>query len=110
MSEKAPSFLDMMKNFTKDVIDYAKEGAPHVTTSQYNERLRVCGNCPHLKRDTMRCGKCGCIVEHKAKWGTTTCPDDRWDLIKKKAGVNTHKKVKLKTKDSGKSAHTKTSK
>ena len=28
----------------------------------------------------MRCGKCGCLVQHKAKWQTTTCPDEpsRW--------------------------------
>ena len=28
----------------------------------------------------MRCGMCGCLVEHKAKWKTTTCPDspERW--------------------------------
>ena len=28
----------------------------------------------------MRCGLCGCLLEHKAKWKTTTCPDkpERW--------------------------------
>ena len=28
----------------------------------------------------MRCTLCGCAVEHKAKWKTTTCPDKptRW--------------------------------
>lgn len=28
----------------------------------------------------MRCGLCGCLLEHKAKWKTTTCPDKptRW--------------------------------
>ena len=29
----------------------------------------------------MRCNLCGCLLEHKAKWKTTTCPDNpqRWD-------------------------------
>ena len=28
----------------------------------------------------MRCGKCGCLIEHKARWKTTNCPDSpsRW--------------------------------
>jgi hypothetical protein len=99
MSKKAPSLMDMMKNFTTDVVAYAKEGAPHVTKSQYNERLRICGVCPHLKKENMRCGQCGCVVEHKAKWATTTCPDDRWDPVKLKAAAA--KKIKLKKNASG---------
>lgn len=35
----------------------------------------------------MRCGKCGCLIEHKAKWKTAICPDipSRWkpQIIKK---------------------------
>jgi len=107
MSEKTPSLMEMMKNFAKDVIDYAKEGAPHVTETQYNERLRECAACPHLKPKIMRCGKCGCMVEHKAKWATTNCPEDRW--LKIKVGSKS-KPVKLKKRDRGKSNNTKTSK
>lgn len=98
MSKKTPSLLEMMKNFANDVVDYAREGAPHVTKSQYNERLKVCEACPFLKKESMRCGKCGCIVEHKAKWGTTTCPEERWDPIKIGPAA---KKVKLKKNVSG---------
>ena len=31
----------------------------------------------------MRCGLCGCLLEHKAKWKTTTCPDkpERWKPV-----------------------------
>ena len=107
MSDKTPSLMDMMKNFTKEVIEYAKQGAPHVTEAQYTERLKTCGSCEHLKRDVMRCGKCGCVVEHKAKWATTTCPEKKWDPIK----VGTvGKAVKLKKRKSGKSNNTKASK
>ena len=107
MSDKTPSLMDMMKNFTKEVVEYAKKGAPHVTEAQYTERLKTCGSCPFLKREVMRCGKCGCVVEHKAKWATTTCPEKRWDPIKVGAEGKT---IKLKKGKSGKSDHTKTSK
>lgn len=49
----------------------------------------------------MRCGKCGCMVEHKAKWRTTTCPDDpqRWkpqDLKPKTNAERKHRDEHLK--------------
>ena len=74
-----PSFFTMAKNFSKDLAKYIKEGAPNVTSRSYLKRLETCSSCPHLLEEKMRCGKCGCLVEHKAKWRTTTCPDNRWN-------------------------------
>ena len=44
------------------------------------ERLATCDICPHLIKEKRRCGKCGCYLEHKAKWRTGICPDEpsRW--------------------------------
>ena len=85
MSEKdkkqeLPSFFQMAKNFAADLSKYVAQGAPNVTQPNYIRRLAACEACPHLIKDRMRCGKCGCLVEHKAKWKTTTCPDkpSRW--------------------------------
>lgn len=101
MSDKTPSFMDMMKTFGKEVIEYAKQGAPSVTENQYNTRIKTCASCPHLKRASMRCGKCGCLVEHKAKWATTTCPDKRWPKVKV-GETGTPLKLGKKKKDDGK--------
>ena len=76
--KKKPSVLDMIKTFAEEVKNYAKEGAPNVSEEGYAERLETCNACEHLKRDVMRCGLCGCLVEHKAKWATSSCPDSRW--------------------------------
>ena len=78
-----PSIFKMASNFAKDLTKYVKEGAPNVTHKQYLARLEACKKCPHLIAPTMRCGKCGCMLEHKAKWRTTTCPDNpqRWDPL-----------------------------
>ena len=79
-----PSVYSMVKNFVKEAVNYAKEGAPHVTAHQYEKRLKACYKCPHLKKDIERCGLCGCLVEHKAKWATANCPDkevQRWDKL-----------------------------
>ena len=70
-----PSIYDMVKGFVKEAVEYAKQGAPHVTAKQYEVRL---------KKDVERCGLCGCLVEHKAKWATASCPDTpkRWPKVK----------------------------
>ena len=71
---KLPSFATMAKNFANDLTKYIKEGAPNVSPSSYEARLDACKSCPSLLEKTMRCGLCGCLIEHKAKWKTTTCP------------------------------------
>tara|TARA_R110000751_G_scaffold143209_1_gene246562 strand:+ start:101 stop:433 length:333 start_codon:yes stop_codon:yes gene_type:complete len=75
-----PSLFKMIKTFSKDLTKYIKEGAPNVSPLEYAERLDACKVCPHLKTSIMRCGLCGCLLEHKAKWKTTDCPDkpSRW--------------------------------
>jgi len=79
------SVYKMVRSFVKEAVKYAKEGAPHVTARQYEQRLTACMKCPNYREDVGRCGLCGCIVEHKAKWATATCPDketQRWDPVK----------------------------
>jgi hypothetical protein len=77
---KPPSVWQMAKNFSKEVAKYVAEGAPNVSQEDYEARLAACDACPHLMREKMRCGLCGCMLETKARWRTTTCPDDptRW--------------------------------
>lgn len=75
-----PSLFNMISSFARDLKEYVKQGAPNVTTEDYVQRLEACNNCEHVLKPQMRCGLCGCLLEHKAKWKTTTCPDkpQRW--------------------------------
>tara|TARA_R110002020_G_scaffold118530_2_gene270809 strand:+ start:297 stop:584 length:288 start_codon:yes stop_codon:yes gene_type:complete len=83
--QKPPSMFEMVKTFGKELTKYIKEGAPNVTPTEYVERLKECGTCEHLIKKSMRCGLCGCLLQHKAKWSTTDCPDkpSRWKPIAK---------------------------
>lgn len=76
--KKNPSIWSMAKTFSKELTKYIAEGAPNVSEQDYRERLADCNACEHLDKDRMRCGKCGCLVQHKAKWKTTTCPINVW--------------------------------
>ena len=71
----------MVKNFASEAKEYIKQGAPNVTESQYASRVQTCDSCVHLERSEMRCGLCGCVIEHKAKWQTSSCPDNKWEKI-----------------------------
>ena len=70
----------MIKGFSKELVEYIAKGSPNVSPEDYADRLDACRKCPYLKTSHMRCGICGCLVQHKAKWKTTKCPDDpeRW--------------------------------
>ena len=77
---KTPTMFEMLKNFTSELTTYVKNGSPNVTEENYINRLKACQRCEHLNIKLMRCKVCGCLIEHKAKWKTTTCPDKppRW--------------------------------
>jgi len=79
---KLPSIFSMAKSFTAELAKYVKEGAPNVSSENYIERLKICNACPFLIKEKMRCGKCGCLVEHKAKWKTADCPNvpSKWPV------------------------------
>ena len=78
--QKPPSILKMIANFAISMAEFIAKGAPIVNMRDYKQRVRACGNCPHLKTKRMQCGLCGCFVEHKAKMKTAQCPDtpQRW--------------------------------
>jgi hypothetical protein len=73
--QKPPSFFEMAKTFSKELVTYMAHGRPNVSQADYEQRLNTCKTCPHLIEQSKRCGLCGCLLEHKAKWKTTDCPD-----------------------------------
>jgi len=99
------SAYQMLKSFVREAKEYAKAGAPHVDPDEYRKRIEACMSCPFLKKEVDRCGICGCLVEHKAKWATSSCPDNpkRWDKT-----IIGSSGVKVKIKGNGKSNSTET--
>ena len=78
--QKPPSFFQMAKNFTQAAGKHIANGMKAVSQEIYLDRLNACNTCPHLIQEKKQCGLCGCMLEHKAKWETSTCPDEpsRW--------------------------------
>jgi len=80
--QKLPSIFSMIKSFAKDVTKYIKEGAPNTTIEEYANRLDICRTCPSYIKSSARCGSCGCLLEHKARWTTADCPEHKWPKLK----------------------------
>ena len=76
--QKMPSLARRAFTFAKSAISYVRSGMENVSETQYETRLKICEVCP-FRKDT-QCTKCGCFIEMKAKWATSTCPDNRWPL------------------------------
>ena len=77
-----PSLFKMIRNFSKEMVKYIKEGTPNVTMKDYANRLDICQKCPSYIKSSARCGECGCLLEHKAKWQTAECPLEKWPKVK----------------------------
>ena len=68
-------------NYAVAVARYVAAGAPHVSPSDYLERMQICSECPLCRSG--RCLICGCNVEAKAQMATETCLRDpsRWPKL-----------------------------
>jgi len=75
-----PSITKQAWNFTKSLTKYVKSGMHDAGKEVFEQRIAVCNTCPWRKDE--KCSKCGCFIDVKAKWGTSTCPDDRWPEYK----------------------------
>ena len=76
---KPPSFLQMVKTFAKEITQFVKTGAEVVDVSTYTTRLGECNRCEYLKRDSMRCLACGCLLQAKARMKSAHCPEGKWE-------------------------------
>lgn len=75
---KLPSILQQAKNFAGAAAQHVLGGMKNASNEEKNRRLDICKKCPHLIREEMRCGKCGCFLETKASWQTSSCPIGQW--------------------------------
>ena len=98
--------VSLVTSFARDLTKYVKAGMPKVTPKSYFNRLTACKQCPHFNDKLEKCKLCGCYMPLKAKWKTTTCPDNppRWQaevfLKKEVEEIRNHKDKKVINKKS----------
>lgn len=75
---KMPSLIQQGKNLLKATKTHIANGMKHVTLEEQNRRLSICNACPLFDKSLMKCKKCGCNLNVKTKWESSTCPIGQW--------------------------------
>jgi hypothetical protein len=84
-----PSRLEMAKNFSGSMLDWAKRGFKLRSDKEAAELIDICRGCDKLIPTThgRRCSSCGCFMTVETKFGEKfgkvklagqTCPLDKW--------------------------------
>lgn len=91
-SDNDISSLELMRRAGVSLFRWARTGFSQVSEERYQKRLDACNNCPSLRHPPQDkallyrmagadgnkesvCGKCGCVVQEKARRVSDTCPD-----------------------------------
>jgi hypothetical protein len=72
-----PSTTQMAKNFIQSAAKHIQNGMKNVSEDIQKQRLAICAECPFIIENS-RCGKCGCYLETKTKWESSSCPIGKW--------------------------------
>lgn len=73
-----PSMRSMALSLGKEVTNHIANGMKHVDQEVLEERLAICHACEFFNKEMNRCGKCGCFLNVKAKWKSSSCPISKW--------------------------------
>jgi hypothetical protein len=74
------------RSFAASIKDTAKRVLEDPTIAPRNvalERLDVCSNCDHFRRDKHTCDICGCFMPMKVTMANMRCPIDKWEEWKR---------------------------
>lgn len=72
--------LKNLSNSINNIISDGIRGKEILANVELIEkRLETCKECPYLSDNKTYCTECGCIVELKAKFKSSTCPKNYWN-------------------------------
>lgn len=79
-AESEPGLLHKAANFSKAAAQHARDGGRRVDDDEYRRRLAICRDCSYCAPRRMICrhNNCGCRLQIKAHWRSSTCPLDLW--------------------------------
>ncbi len=71
---KPKAIIDGFKNLAKEKLNVADPEIEDMAA----KRMSICELCEHLRRDSGRCGECGCILAAKTRTVHSQCPIEKW--------------------------------
>jgi hypothetical protein len=73
-----PPILAQAANVLGAVVAFATSGFKTVDQAEQGRRLAICHECEFFDHEQVRCRKCGCFANLKARLATEHCPIDKW--------------------------------
>jgi hypothetical protein len=91
MTDPTPDFIDpkqypdfweqikYFREFAKSVGQNAIEGNEIIVSEEKKKtREEICYDCSQFNRESKRCHLCGCFMEVKWKFTSSSCPINMW--------------------------------
>lgn len=87
--EPPPSLAEKAKNFISATTAHAMDGFKITSEEERNKRFSICEACEYFNKSNTTCDKCGCYLEKKTAWRTSSCPIGRWgpEEVKSEGGI-----------------------
>lgn len=76
--ESGISMAEKLKSFTKAAVSHAADGFANVSSEKKKQRQDICNACEFINKDNNTCNQCGCYLDVKTSWRTTSCPIGKW--------------------------------
>jgi len=76
--QKMPNLFTQAANLAKSATKHALSGGMNVSPEEKQARLDICYGCDKFVKETTRCSACGCYLNTKTEWKTSSCPIGRW--------------------------------
>lgn len=78
LKKDPPSILEKAKNFTKASVAHMADGFNNVSDEKKQQRMDICNACEFINKSNNTCNQCGCFLDVKTSWRTTSCPIGKW--------------------------------
>ena len=73
-----PGYAVMARSFVKASVKQRLAGNPIRSEKEIEKIKAICEVCDFYVKDRRRCLKCGCKMEKKIPWETTSCLIGKW--------------------------------
>jgi hypothetical protein len=80
--QQYPDFWEQINNFKKFASevgqDVVKGESILCSEEMVQKRLDICNDCSQFNKESKRCYLCGCFMEYKIRFTSSTCPASKW--------------------------------
>ena len=76
--------VDLIKTIFFSFRMYLRGNGFYAPENIVVDRLNICRKCEHFSGNRLRyykCNVCGCYVNEKVKYFTSSCPIEKWDEV-----------------------------